>query len=211
MMQRHVSFRMQEQSHNLRISTLARDLKKRWVHCNLLVEISNYQMVRSQRRETQSIRLRTCRKELMATAGPVRVCAMSWQQPYKCSMVFKGQHIMIVLCNQGTLSLILARKLHSHLNDMQTNSTCCTGPASHLKRISWECFLVLLNPLSPLFFTPVASVCKTYLYPPCFFFFFSESSLETDNTIIICQKRSQAEIDEMCPDSYSYCGLREMD
>ena len=63
-------------------------------------------------------------------------------------------------------------------------------------------FLVLLNPLSPLFFTLVASVCKTYLKLPCFFFFFSpESSLETDNTIIISQKRSQAEIDEMCPDS----------
>ena len=30
---------------------------------------------------------------------------------------------MIVLCNQGPLSLILARKLHSHLNDMQTNNT----------------------------------------------------------------------------------------
>lgn len=90
---------------------------------SLLVEISKCQMVRSQRRETQSIRLRTCRKDLIATAGPVMVCTLSWQQPYTCSMVFKGQHLMIVLCNQGTLSLILARKLHSHLNDMQTNNT----------------------------------------------------------------------------------------
>ena len=123
-MQRHASSRMQEQSlKTWGFLYLLEIWRRDKFTCNSPVEISKYQMVRSQRRETQSIRLRTCRKDLIATAGPVMVCALSWQQAYKCSMVFKGQHLMIVLCNQGPLSLILARKLHSHLNDMQTNST----------------------------------------------------------------------------------------
>ena len=164
MMQRHASSRMQEQSlitwgflHLLEI------WRRDEFTCNSPIEISKCQMVRSQRRETQSIRWEHAEK-------------ISWQQLVQWGFApCPGSSLTSVpwFSKVSTLWLcsVIKKPSPSYLPGNCTPISMTCRPTALLLHWIWVSleedfmgmFLALLNPLSPLFFTLVASVCKTYL------------------------------------------------